>query len=136
MSAPVALLDVNAPHEAALRLMRERRIRRVPLVEGARVVGMVTLDDLLLERTATFDELVDIVRAQIVEGGPARTRRFDEWRSLERRYARALTTWRRLVAKLQATSELETRERAEAAIELVTSTLATVMVETMTLLTK
>jgi CBS domain-containing protein len=119
MSSPAALLDVDAPHEDALRLMRERGIRRVPLIAGRRVVGMVTLDDLLLERTATLDELVDIVRAQIAEGGPAQTRRFDEWRSLERRYARALTTWKGLVAKLQATSKLETRDRAEKAIELV-----------------
>ena len=56
MSSPIVTLDVGAPHAEALRLMRERGIRRVPLVEGKRVVGMVTLDDLLLERAATLEE--------------------------------------------------------------------------------
>jgi predicted transcriptional regulator/uncharacterized protein (DUF2267 family) len=123
MSPLVATLEPDASVREALRVMRDRRVRRVPLVEKGRVVGVVTLDDLILEQAITLDDITEVVRAQIIEGGPARTRRFDEWRSLQRRYARALTTWTGLVAQLQATSELETRDRAERAIELVLSSI-------------
>lgn len=119
MSSPVTSLDVNAPHDSALRLMREGRVRRVPLVEGSRVVGMVTFDDLVLERTASFDELVAIVQAQIVEGGPARTRRFDEWTSLARRHSRALGTKAKLLASIRGSAKLLSNEQAERALELV-----------------
>lgn len=61
----------------------------------------------------------EVVRAQIIEGGPARPRRFDEWRSLECRYARALVTWRTLVGQVVVTSGIETREDAAQAIMLV-----------------
>jgi len=62
--------------------MRQRNVRRIPIVEGARVVGMVTLDDLILVEAAPLDELAAIVEAQIRDGGlpesprtPARRRR-------------------------------------------------------------
>ena len=119
MSPRVATLGPGDSVADALRVMQERRLRRIPLVERGRAIGMVTLDDLILEGTVGLDEVTAVVRAQIIAGGPARTRRFDEWRAMERRYARALTTWRRLVARLQSTSELESREQAEDVIELV-----------------
>jgi|GEM_PF-396547 len=119
MSSPLATLDVGAPHADALRLMRARNIRRVPLVEGKRVVGMVTLDDLLLEGAATLDEIAEIVRAQIVVGGPARTRKFDEWTSLARRHARALGTKAKLLGRIREDAELISDEEAEAALDAV-----------------
>ncbi len=118
MSSPVAMLDVNAPHASAVALMKKRRFRRVPLVDGPRAVGMVTLDDLVLERTATLEELVGIVEAQIVEGGPARTRRFDEWTSLARRHSRALGTKAKLLSNIRAATLLR-KEQAESALVLV-----------------
>jgi CBS domain-containing protein len=36
--------------ERAVQLMREKAIRRLPVVEGGRAVGMVSLGDLALER--------------------------------------------------------------------------------------
>lgn len=56
---------------AAVLLMQEHNIRRIPLVDGERVVGMVTLDDLLLDEAAPMEALAAIVAAQIEEGGPA-----------------------------------------------------------------
>ncbi len=119
MSSPVTTLDVDAPHSDAIRLMRERRIRRIPLLSRSRVVGMVTLDDLLLERTASLDDLIEIVRAQLVEGGPARTRRFDEWTSLARRHSRALGTKSKLLSSIRDAAELVSNDDAERALEIV-----------------
>lgn len=119
MSPGVATLAPDADHAAAVRLMTEQRTRRVPLVEEGRVVGMVTLDDLILERAVTLGDVRAIVGAQIIEIGPARVHRFDEWRALERRYARAVHTWSDLVAKVQAASGLAERTDAERAIEIV-----------------
>lgn len=119
MSSPVTMLDASAPHESAIQLMREGRVRRVPLVEGSRVVGMVTLDDLVLERTASFDELVAIVQAQIIVGGPAQTRRFDEWTSLARRQSRALGTKAKLLSNIRESADLRTKEEAARALDVV-----------------
>jgi len=119
MSSPIVTLDVGAPHAEALRLMRERGIRRVPLVEGKRVVGMVTLDDLLLERAATLEELAGVVRAQIAAGGPARTRKFDEWTALARRHARALGTKATLLGRVRQSAGLSSDHDAETALDAV-----------------
>lgn len=119
MSPDVATLPPDAEPGDALRLMRERRLRRVPLVEDDRVVGMVTLDDLLFDEAAPLPDIAAVVRAQMIEGGPARTRRFDEWQSLKRRYARAYATRIKLVLETQKAARLGTRERAEAALWIV-----------------
>lgn len=124
MSSPVALLDVKAPHEMALEVMRKGRIRRVPLVDGARVVGMVTLDDLLIERTATHDEVARIVQDQIVHTGPASTRRYDEWTALARRHSRALGTKTKLVSDVRIAADLRSKKQAERALEIILDALA------------
>jgi uncharacterized protein (DUF2267 family) len=117
---PVAALNPEADEIDAVRSMTTHRIRRIPLVTtDERLVGLVTLDDLVLEGAVDFEDVRSVVRAQVVEGGPARTRRFDEWRSHERRYARAFTTWNRLVTRVHEAARLDTREQAARAIELV-----------------
>lgn len=47
MSAPLLALDPGQDLEAAARLMRARGVRRIPLLEEGRPVGLVSLDDLL-----------------------------------------------------------------------------------------
>jgi CBS domain-containing protein len=49
--SPVALRPENKRADA-IRLMQEHNVRRIPLVEGGQIVGMVTLDDLLLDEAA------------------------------------------------------------------------------------
>ena len=71
MTTPVLTLSPADGQSDAIRLMRERNIRRIPLVEAQRLVGIVTLDDLLLDEAAPLDELAAVVEAQIGEGGPA-----------------------------------------------------------------
>ncbi len=115
MSSPLAVLDVDAPHDEAIRIMREWNIRRVPLTRGTRIVGVVTLDDLVLERSATLEDVASVVRGQIVEGGPARTRRYDEWTALGRRHARALGTKAKLLARIRSGAALASNREAETA---------------------
>lgn len=116
MSRGVVTLPPDAVVADALGVMRDRRVRRVPLVEDGRVVGMVTLDDLLFESAAPLPEIAAVVKAQIIETGPARTRRFDEWDASERRYARAWASRTKMVAEVQTAAGLDTRAQAEAVL--------------------
>jgi acetoin utilization protein AcuB len=48
MTAPVITVDVDTPFQEALRLMQERKFRRLPVVDGAgKLVGIVSERDLL-----------------------------------------------------------------------------------------
>lgn len=67
MSGELATVRAGDEVEAALRLMRRRGIRRVPVVSDAgTLTGIVTLDD-LLEKVA--EQLSDAVRAIASEQG-------------------------------------------------------------------
>jgi CBS domain-containing protein/uncharacterized protein (DUF2267 family) len=116
MTTNVASLAPTASQAAAIRLMLKRNVRRVPLVDGGRFVGLVTLDDLLLDEAAPIDRLGAIIEAQIGEGGPAATARSPARR---RSAARAEATYRRLLNRLCADAGLEDAEQAEAALGLV-----------------
>lgn len=123
MTVDVATLPPGASQEEAVRLMRERNVRRVPLVEGDRVEGVVTLDDLLLDEAAPLDEVAAVVRAQLGAGGPAPTRRFGTSRAEERRLARSEAKYRRLVRQVQTATGLEPSDPAEAALAIVLAAL-------------
>jgi signal-transduction protein with cAMP-binding, CBS, and nucleotidyltransferase domain len=70
MSTDVIALDANADTHDAVRLFRRHAVRRVPIVEGRRPIGMITADDLLVE---SISELADIARpivSQVVHRHP------------------------------------------------------------------
>jgi CBS domain-containing protein/uncharacterized protein (DUF2267 family) len=115
MSSPVATLSPLDSHLNAIALMQKWNVRRVLLVEGNRLVGVVTLDDLLLDEGASLEQLGAVIHAQIGEGGP-----FDD-RSPQRlrRLARAEATLRRMLATVGDAAGLESEELAEAALEVV-----------------
>jgi signal-transduction protein with cAMP-binding, CBS, and nucleotidyltransferase domain len=69
MTSPVATLALEDSLYDAVRLMQQRKIRHIPLVENECVVGMVTLDDLLVDETTSIDELTAVIVAQIGAGG-------------------------------------------------------------------
>jgi uncharacterized protein (DUF2267 family) len=115
MTTGVATLAPTDTQSSAIRLMQKRNVRRIPLVEGERLVGMVTLDDLLLDEAAPIDRLAAIVQAQIGEGGPADARSPARRRSA----ARAEATYGRLLNQLRAETALATTEQAEIALEVV-----------------
>lgn len=45
-----AIVNPEDDSDLAVRLMRERAIRRLPVVDGGQVVGMISLGDLAIER--------------------------------------------------------------------------------------
>jgi CBS domain-containing protein len=56
--------------EAVIHRMEENGVRRIPVVEGAssgqlRCLGLITLDDLVLERRIDYDHLVRVLRGQV-----------------------------------------------------------------------
>ncbi len=118
MTSPLATLSPKDTHEDAIRLMVERNIRRVPLVEDERLVGIVTLDDLILDEAATLDQVASVVEAQLGEGGPAASPRQPARR---RSTARAEGTYRRLLKEVQHECSLEGPEEAERALKVVLS---------------
>lgn len=118
-SSPVTLTPADSRADA-IRLMQERNVRRIPLIDGDRLVGMVTLDDLLLDEAAPLEELAAIVEAQIGEGGPADTSRSPARR---RSIARAEATLSRLLKHMHAETRLETVEQARTALDVVLTSL-------------
>ena len=104
----------------AIRLMQQRNVRRIPLVDDGRLVGMVTLDDLLLDEAAPLEDLAAIVQAQIGEGGPADTARSPVRR---RSLARAEATLARLLNQVRAEAGLANLEQARTALDVVLASL-------------
>lgn len=72
MSKAVYAVDPRASLAAAEQLMREKQVRRLPVVDGYRLVGMITLGD--LARATRADELtageVTETLAAVTERGP------------------------------------------------------------------
>ncbi len=120
MTSPVVALSPADSQSDAIKLMQQRNIRRIPLVDADRVVGIVTLDDLLLDEAAPLEEVAAVVEAQIGEGGPAASLRSPVAR---RRAARAQATYGRLLNQLRTNAQLETPEQAETALEIVLDSL-------------
>ncbi len=120
MSPSPLTLTPSDERADAIRIMQERNVRRIPLVEDGRLVGMVTLDDLLLDEAAPLEELAAIVQAQIGEGGPAES---DRAPGRRRSLVRAEATLNRLVNQIQADAGLDETEQARAALDVVVSSL-------------
>jgi CBS domain-containing protein len=59
----IATLTVDASVEDAIRVMKERDIRRIPILDGGRPVGIVSLGDLAVARD-TDSLLADISAAE------------------------------------------------------------------------
>jgi CBS-domain-containing membrane protein/uncharacterized protein (DUF2267 family) len=120
MTTPVTTLSPSDSQSKAVQLMQQRNIRRIPLVESGRLVGIVTLDDLLLDEAAPLDQLSAVVEAQIGAGVWATSLRSpDEQRGA----ARAQATYGRMLNQLRADADLETSERAERALATVLESL-------------
>nr|PZN24936.1 MAG: hypothetical protein DIU78_11180 [Pseudomonadota bacterium] len=120
MTPSPVTLPPSAQSSEAIRLMQDRNIRRIPLVENERVVGMVTLDDLLLDEAAPLEQLAAVVHSQIGEGGPILSDRLPARR---RSLARAEATLERLVKQVQDEAGLEHADQARTALEIVAASL-------------
>jgi uncharacterized protein (DUF2267 family) len=120
MTTPVATPSPAASQNDAIRLMQQLNIRRIPLVEREQLVGIITLDDLILDEAAPIDQLAAVVETQIGEGGPAASIRAP---GMQRRAARAEATYRRLLNQVKSSAALDTAEDAETALEVVLAAL-------------
>lgn len=68
--------SVEEPIEKLLERMRERRVRRLPIVEDGVLVGLVSLDDLVSELARELGDLREAYRSEVLGGRrEARSRR-------------------------------------------------------------
>jgi uncharacterized protein (DUF2267 family)/predicted transcriptional regulator len=133
MSVDVAALPVEGTVQEAIELMLRRAIRRVPVTRGEQVVGLVTLDDLILHADADLDTLARIVRAQLSEPSrskgvnlihPMRTPREARVKDREERHrSRAESALHEFSKQLRDTLLLEDPQRALTAFEVVAAAL-------------
>jgi len=72
MSTDLVTLSSVDSEDRALELMREHHIRRIPILEGTRPVGVVTLDDLLIGANVDPLEVSKAVEAQLGEAAPGK----------------------------------------------------------------
>ncbi len=133
MTEDAAAADVTADVEAVVALMKERRCRRVPLLEHGKAAGIVTLDDLLIEGDIDAATAAEIIRAQLEEPAryksagvthPEATARPPTGvprgeRAAKRRAARAASSYTRLLKLVQTRTGLTGREPAEVALKVV-----------------
>ena len=90
-----------------------------PWWKPGRLVGIVTLDDLLLDEAAPLDQVAAVVRGQIGEGGPAASVRSPPHGGARPRPG----DLRALLNRLRSDADLETSEQAETALEVVLGSL-------------
>lgn len=136
MSAPVACVAADATVADAAEIMAARHVRRVPVMNGAKVLGIVTLDDLILEHAVDAPTLAAIVRGQLAEPSrlkakgrlhPTAAVRGDREAlrlNLQRRHdARRRQVYAKLVKRTADLTELDSAEEAEHALLIVISAL-------------
>lgn len=70
MSTDVVTLPADADVTEAVAIFEEHPFRRLPLVEDGRMVGMVTIDDLVVRSVADFTRLLRPVVGQALFGHP------------------------------------------------------------------
>ena len=65
MTAPAITVTPDVPVLSALSMMSMRRIRHLPVVEGERLIGIVSIGDLVAYRIARIEEEAEAMRAYI-----------------------------------------------------------------------
>jgi uncharacterized protein (DUF2267 family) len=125
MSEEVVTCDIGANLNQVVRLMQQHGVRRIPLVEGGRPVGLVTFDDLVVDNAVSVEALRDIVTAQLEVEAPqkpagtlhpsaGRTAQ-SQARALMRAKARAETTYGRMLQAVAEATGLK-HDRSERAL--------------------
>ena len=66
MSTPVVTIDADADLHDAFALFRSHAVRRLAVVRDDQFVGMITVDDLLVDLAADLSDLARPVTAEIV----------------------------------------------------------------------
>lgn len=68
MSTPVVTIDAEADLHGAFTLFRTQAVRRLAVVRDGRFVGMITVDDLLIDLAADLVDLARPVTAEVLFG--------------------------------------------------------------------
>jgi len=68
MSSPVLTIQADTDLHDAFGVFRSHAVRRLVVVRGAQVVGMLTIDDLLIDVAADLGDLVRPVTAEVLFG--------------------------------------------------------------------
>jgi CBS domain-containing protein len=68
MTADVVTLDADADIRAALPLFRAHACRRLPLTSGDDVVGVLTVDDLLIDLVNDLGDLIRPIVGEVIFG--------------------------------------------------------------------
>lgn len=65
MTAPAITVDLATPVLSALALITQRRIRHLPVVDGGRLIGIVSIGDLVKHRIEQIEEEAEAMRSYI-----------------------------------------------------------------------
>jgi len=65
MTMPAVTIAPDTPIISALSLMTQRRIRHLPIVEGDRMIGFVSIGDLVKSRMDKIESEADAMRSYI-----------------------------------------------------------------------
>ena len=65
MTSPAITAEPSTPVLAALAMMTQRRIRHLPVVSGGRLVGIVSIGDLVKHRMERIEQEAEAMRAYI-----------------------------------------------------------------------
>jgi CBS domain-containing protein len=68
MSAPVVTIDADAELREAFNLLSRRGIRRLAVMRGDQFVGMIAVDDLLIDLAEDLSRLSRPVTAEVLFG--------------------------------------------------------------------
>ncbi|HZJ28173.1 MAG TPA: CBS domain-containing protein [Acidimicrobiia bacterium] len=68
MSAPVITIDAGADLREAFGILRTHAVRRLAVVDDGGFIGMVTVDDLIVNLAADLSDLARPVTAEVVFG--------------------------------------------------------------------
>jgi CBS domain-containing protein/uncharacterized protein (DUF2267 family) len=133
LTEPVYSLPISADVQDAIQEMRTRRVRRMPIVDEGRVVGVVTLDDLLAAGAIDASAAAEIARAQLEqparlkpagETHPVPSQAVDPAASVERRVQHAEQTASLAADVVSAATGIIDRTRALTALEIMVAWLA------------
>jgi CBS domain-containing protein/uncharacterized protein (DUF2267 family) len=131
MSSPVMSVGREASVVDVTALMIAHGVRRVPIVDGGSIIGIVTLDDLILEHAVDAYTLAAVVRAQLA--APTKLKRAGYVRPVAnkapagvraaRHEQRRQQGYAALLKRTMDSTGLGTREEAECALHTVLSAL-------------
>jgi CBS domain-containing protein len=59
----------DLPVVECLRVMRAEGLRRIPVLERNRIAGIITIDDLIIKKLCSIDDVAAILRRQLSDPG-------------------------------------------------------------------